>query len=166
MLCYASFCETNEVPARFGRVALGEEVQPSAEDRVDAAHHFLDRHEAEPRAGQVVDLLPYTLLRLRRCLDTPVPRPATSTVAATIAEPVAEEVEGRILVFDLHDPRFLAVEDQPEPALDLLLDEPDDAVVDEPRHHDEVVGIPHQSRLRPCRRSVLREERSVEPVQE
>jgi hypothetical protein len=51
-------------------------------------------------------------------------------------------------------------------SLDLLFDEADDSAVDVPRHHDEVVGIPHHPRLRPCRRAALREERPVEPVEE
>src|SRR5262245_54180789 len=162
----APLSEPDEVPACFRRVAFGEIAEPAAQERVDPVYYLLDGHPAEPRAGEVAHLVARALLRLARRLGSPVPRPATFSVAAAQAERVAEEVERGVLVVHPHDPRLLAVDHQPEATLDLLLDEPDDPMVDELRHHDEVVGIPYQPGLCPGRRPGLQEERAVEPVKE
>src|SRR6185369_15088653 len=78
----APFSEPDEVPARFRRVAFGEVAEPAAQERVDPFYDVLDGHPAEARAGEIAQLVACALLRLVRRLGSPVPRPATRSVAA------------------------------------------------------------------------------------
>jgi len=108
---------------------------------------------------------PPALARQRFLGGVHVPVACASPVEIVVAaEAISQEVEGLPFASQIKDPRFLPVDFQPQPSLDLLFHEPLEAFSRVAGQNDKIVGVAHEDGFGPAGRSVLGMERVVEPV--
>jgi hypothetical protein len=125
-------------------VARSEVVGPTAQVPVEFADQVGQRLEATPMVNEPSQLLALTRHSLGRGLHIPVTQLSSMSILIQ-PEAVTKEVQGGTLLAQVHHPGFLPVDFQPQPILDLLLDELAQVFTRGASQHHEVIGIAHQS---------------------
>src|SRR6267143_4372863 len=94
----------------------------------------------------------------------PVPLVSAQPVSV-VPEGVAQEVQALARYLQVHYPRLLAVELQPEPPLQFAFDKALQWRTDVSRQHHKIIGIPYQFGFGPSCRAIRPVKHPVKPVQ-
>src|SRR5882672_5494705 len=144
-------------------VPVTEVRRPAAQQRVDR-RDGVGQRRLHPRRGQPAQFFSHARLRPLRRDDVEI---ASTPAEAVVVVPKheAQEIEARPRYAQAYHPRLGSVHGQPKVPFERPFNPRDDAWPHPPREHDEVVGVPHQSRLRKLRGTVLVVKRTVEIVE-
>src|ERR1035437_6492088 len=141
-----------------------EVVLPALQVPVQPLNQLRDRLKALPMIGHLVQLLPLLLQSFRRRTHIQIPPPAPLQVLG-VAERESQRVQTRSFFLQIHHPRFLPIDLQPQPAFELRFNPPRQASSLIARHHHEVVGIAHHLGTRPLGWPIGSMKQLVEPMQ-
>src|ERR1039457_6066090 len=141
-----------------------EVVLPALQVPVQPLNQLRDRLKALPMIGHLVQLLPLLLQSFRRRTHIQIPPPAPLQVLG-VAERESQKVQTRSFFLQIHHPRFLPIDLQPQPAFELRFNPPRQSSSLIARQHHEVVGISHHLGTRPLGWPIGSMKQLVEPMQ-
>src|SRR5664280_754877 len=141
-----------------------EVVLPALQVPVQPLNQLRDRLAALPIIGPLVQLFPFLLQSFRRRTHIQIP-PSAPLQALVVAERESQKVQTRSFFLQIHHPRFLPIDLQPQPAFEFRFNPPRPASPLLARQHHEVVGIAHQLGPRPLGWPIGSMKQLVEPMQ-
>src|ERR1039457_446636 len=146
------------------RIAEVEVVVPSLQVPVQLLNQLRDRLVALPMIGHLVQLFPFLLQSFRRRTHIEIP-PSAPLQALVVAERESQKVQTRSFFLQIHHPRFLPIDLQPQPAFEFRFNPTRQASSLIARQHHEVVGIAHHLGTRPLGWPIGSMKQLVEPMQ-